>query len=107
MVAKVCQKIPKVSAILQPLAAAPCNHFCNHFAPGPRLKTAVKINADGLAALDLSAALARLLTTTIDADRYPLSPRIQTLKAILAKIRPEPARQPLPPPPRATAARRR
>jgi hypothetical protein len=49
---------------------------------------------------------------TIDANRYPLSPRIQTLKAILAKIRPEPKREPLPPlkhyePPRATAARRR
>jgi hypothetical protein len=66
--------------------------------------------------LDLSdeetAALARLLTTTIDDDRYPLSPRVQTLKAILAKIRPEPVRKPLPPlkhyePPRATAARRR
>ena len=28
---------------------------------------------------------------TIDGDRYPLSPRILTLKAILAKIRPEPA----------------
>jgi hypothetical protein len=56
-----------------------------------------------------AAALARLLTTTIDDDRYPLSPRIQTLKAILAKIRPE---RPLPPlkhyePPRAAAARRR
>jgi hypothetical protein len=66
--------------------------------------------------LDLSdpetAALTRLLTNTIDADRYPLSPRIQTLKAILAKIRPEPVREPLPPPkvyapPRATTARRR
>jgi hypothetical protein len=58
-----------------------------------------------------TAALARLLTNTIDADRYPLSPRIQTLKAILAKIRPEPARATLPPlknyePPRATAAKR-
>ena len=42
------------------------------------------------------AALARLLTNTIDADRYPLSPRVQTLKAILAKIRPEPAREPMP-----------
>jgi hypothetical protein len=55
------------------------------------------------------AALARLLTNTIDADRYPLSPRVQTLKAILAKIRPEPVREPLPPPkvyapPRATEA---
>jgi hypothetical protein len=58
------------------------------------------------------AALARLLTNTIDADRYPLSPRIQTLKGILAKLRPEPVREPLPAPkvyapPRASAARRR
>jgi hypothetical protein len=61
---------------------------------------------------DETAALTRLLTNTIDADRYPLSPRIQTLKAILGKIRPEPAREPLPPlrhyePPRASAKRRR
>jgi hypothetical protein len=60
---------------------------------------------------DETAALTRLLTNTIDADRYPLSPRIQTLKAILGKIRPEPAREALPAPkryapPRATAARR-
>ena len=59
-----------------------------------------------------TAALARLLTTTIDGERYPLSPRIQMLKAILAKMRPEPVREPLPPlkqyaPPRATSARRR
>jgi hypothetical protein len=52
------------------------------------------------------------LTNTIDADRYPLSPRIQILKTILGKIRPEPAREPLPPlkvyaPPRASAKRRR
>ena len=58
------------------------------------------------------AALTRLLTNTIDDDRYPLSPRIQTLKGILGKIRPEPAREPLPTPkhyepPRATTARRR
>jgi hypothetical protein len=39
-------------------------------------------------------ALARLLTNTIDEDRYPLSPRIITLKGILAKIRPEPERGP-------------
>jgi hypothetical protein len=66
--------------------------------------------------LDLSDpetdALATLLRRTIDDDRFPLSPRIQTLKAILGKIRPEPTREPLPPPkvyapPRATAARRR
>ena len=35
-----------------------------------------------------TATLTRLLTNTIDADRYPLSPRIQTLKGILGKIRP-------------------
>jgi hypothetical protein len=66
--------------------------------------------------LDLSdeetAALTRLLSDTIVADRYPLSLRIQTLKAILGKIRPERACEPLPPlrhyePPRATTARRR
>jgi hypothetical protein len=43
-------------------------------------------------------ALATLLRRTIDDDRYPLSPRVQILKAILAKVRPEPAREPLPPP---------
>ena len=36
-----------------------------------------------------TAALERLLSETINGDRYPLSPRILTLKAILAKIRPE------------------
>jgi hypothetical protein len=30
-------------------------------------------------------ALARLLSGAIDIDRYPLSPRIQTLKSILEK----------------------
>jgi hypothetical protein len=59
-----------------------------------------------------TVALTRLLSQTIDANRYPLSPRIRTLKAILAKILPEPAREPLPPlkhyePPRAGARRRR
>jgi len=39
-----------------------------------------------------SEALARLLSTAIDADRYPLSPRIRTLKEVFAKIRPEPTR---------------
>ena len=66
--------------------------------------------------LDLSyeetRALARLLSQSVEGNRYPLSPRIQTLKAILAKLRPEPVRKPLPPPkvyapPRGTAARRR
>jgi hypothetical protein len=57
-------------------------------------------------------ALIALLTRTIDGDRYQLSPRVRTLKAILAKLKPEPVREPLPPPrvyapPRTTAARRR
>jgi hypothetical protein len=46
------------------------------------------------------------------AHRYPISPRILTLRAIFNKLRPEPIREPLPPPkhyepPRATTARRR
>jgi len=59
--------------------------------------------------LALTAALKRL----IDEDRYPLSPRLQTLTAILARLQPpKPAPAPLPPrrfygPPRHTAAQRR
>jgi hypothetical protein len=61
---------------------------------------------------DEAAALAQELHAIVENDRYPLSPRIRTLRAILAKLRPEPVREPLPPPrayapPRATAARRR
>jgi hypothetical protein len=41
-------------------------------------------------------ALERELRRIIADARYPLSPRIQTLKAILNKIRPEPIREPLP-----------
>lgn len=57
-------------------------------------------------------ALGRLLRRTIDDDRYPFSPRIQTLKAVLDKIRLEPAHEPLPPPkvyapPRASGRQRR
>jgi len=42
-----------------------------------------------------TAALVRLLRETIDNDHYPLSPRVRTLR--VAKIRPEPPREPLPP----------
>jgi hypothetical protein len=62
---------------------------------------------------DEAAALLRELDGIIDGVRYFLSERIKTLKAIRAKIRPEPARDPLPPPPkqyappRATAKQRR
>lgn len=59
-----------------------------------------------------SAALAALLRRAIADDRYPLSPRIRTLQAILDRIEPPAAREPLPPrkhyePPRAGARRRR
>jgi hypothetical protein len=66
--------------------------------------------------LDLSdeeaAALIKALADITGNDRYPFSTRIKTLRAILAKLRPEPVREPLPPPkvyapPRATAARGR
>ena len=57
-------------------------------------------------------ALLKELDHIIDGDRYQFSARVRMLKAICAKFRPEPAREPLPPPkqyapPRATAARRR
>jgi hypothetical protein len=59
-----------------------------------------------------AAALIKELADITGNDRYPFSARIQTLRAILAKLRPEPAREPLPPPrvyapPRAAAARSR
>jgi hypothetical protein len=37
------------------------------------------------------ADLARFIRQTIDADRYPLSPRVRRLKELLAKIDPAPA----------------
>jgi hypothetical protein len=66
--------------------------------------------------LDLSdeetAALTQELHDIIESDRYPFSPRILTLRGILAKLRPEPVREPLPPPkvyapPRFVRGRRR
>jgi hypothetical protein len=83
-------------------------------AAGPQQTSAKAIRRRGLPAigkrphlqvmttLDLTyeetAALTRLVADAIDRDRYPLSPRVQTLKGILGKIRPEPAREPLPQP---------
>jgi len=52
-------------------------------------------------------ALAQELSGTINYARYPLSPRVTKLREILAKLRPEPVREPLPPPrPRAGPSRR-
>jgi len=74
--------------------------------------------------LDLSgeetAALTQELHDIVENDRYPFSlsrsrlrcsPRIRTLRGNLAKLRPEPVREPLPAPevsalPRATAGRK-
>jgi hypothetical protein len=45
-------------------------------------------------------ALIRELHNIIQNDRYPFSPRIMALKEILRQLRPEPEREPLPPPPK-------
>jgi hypothetical protein len=47
-----------------------------------------------------SATLLGELNRIIENDRYPLSPRVLTLKEIRAMLRPEPAREPLPEPKR-------
>jgi hypothetical protein len=64
--------------------------------------------------LDLSDAdaHAKLLTRAIDGHHYPISPRVQTLRALLNKLRSEPVREPMPPlkhygPPRGSRYRRR
>jgi hypothetical protein len=41
-----------------------------------------------------TAALTQELHDIVENDRYPFSPRIRTLRAILNKLRPEPAREP-------------
>jgi hypothetical protein len=45
-----------------------------------------------------TAALIKELHDTVENDPYPFSPRIRALRAILAKLRPEPVCEPLPPP---------
>jgi hypothetical protein len=42
-------------------------------------------------------ALIRELSNIVQNDRYPLSPRIVTLREVLGQLRPEPQREPLPP----------
>ncbi len=52
--------------------------------------------------LDLTEAdraiLAELLRETIRTDRFPLSPRVKSLRAILDKLDPQPAAETMPPP---------
>jgi hypothetical protein len=67
---------------------------------------------NGRSAPPTSAALTQELHEVVESDPYPFSPCIPTPRAILAKLRPEPVREPLPPrkvyaPPRATLARKR
>jgi hypothetical protein len=45
-----------------------------------------------------AAALVRELRAITDNDRCQFSERIRALKTILTKLRPEPAREPWPPP---------
>jgi hypothetical protein len=45
-----------------------------------------------------TAALLRELDRIIENDKFPLSPRIQTLKAIRTLIQPDPVRAPAAPP---------
>jgi hypothetical protein len=59
-----------------------------------------------------AAALTNELYDIVENDRYPFSPRIRALRGVLDKLRPEPAREPLPPPkvyepPRFNRGRRR
>jgi hypothetical protein len=42
--------------------------------------------------------LAKLIKRAIDASRYPFSPEVRRWTELLAKLRPEPVREPLPPP---------
>jgi hypothetical protein len=59
-----------------------------------------------------AAALIRELHDIVENDHYPFSHRIRVLRDILAKLRPEPVHEPLPPPkvyapPRFVSGRRR
>jgi hypothetical protein len=83
------------------LAAAGPGHSRDASPPSADLPRAGGHPHIGTMNLELSDAEAEALTQelagTINYARYPLSPRIQTLRAILGKLRPEPVREPLPP----------
>jgi hypothetical protein len=63
-----------------------------------RRRPVMQRRMNGRSAPPASAALTQALHDIVENDRYPFSPRIRTLRAILAKLRPEPVREPLPPP---------
>ena len=52
---------------------------------------------------DETQALVRVLRETVDSDRFPLNPRVQVLRAVLARLRPEPVRPAASPEPRVYA----
>jgi hypothetical protein len=94
------KKPPGRASSVAPVGARRCG---DHHIPG---MTQFELTEDEL------EGLARLLRDRIDGDRYPLSPGVQVLKAILQKISPEPERELLPPlrnyePPRMGRYRRR
>jgi hypothetical protein len=45
-----------------------------------------------------AVALTEELHDIVESSRYPFPPRIRALRAILGKLKPEPGREPLPPP---------
>jgi hypothetical protein len=47
---------------------------------------------------ETQALVQHLKHDIVESDHYSFSPRIRTLRAILNKLRPAPAREPLPPP---------
>jgi len=61
---------------------------------------------NGRSAPPASAALTQELHEVVESDPCPFSPRIRTMRAILAKLRPAPMREPLPPRKVCAAARR-
>ncbi len=84
----------------------------NHPSPTPLYETGATSPSNLELTDEETAALLRELDGLINGDRYFMSQRIKTLRAIRAKIWPEPMREPLPPPPkpyappRATAKQR-
>jgi len=89
------------SAATPPAHGAPSPPLSNTSAPVPDVPRLSDTQQPprGIA-FDLSdeekLALAELLTRTIVHDRYPLSPRVRTLKDILAKLDAKPSVQPYP-----------
>ena len=68
--------------------------------PDPAIRSGSVINARRTKTpiIRLGRCAARELHDIIESDKFPFSPRIRSLRAILGKLRPEPMREPLPPP---------